>query len=144
MVIYCCGCGTDVDARLTDGREIYPHRPDLAALRFWRCPACLNYVGCHRPRERMAFEYRVQAQPFAVDGEYRPLGNIPTPELRAARRNLHEVIDSIWKGGAMSRSGVYRRIAAALGIPEYHTGEVRTMADAGRVMRIAHEIGMGR
>jgi len=30
--IWCCTCQKDVQARLTDGREIYPHRHDLAAL----------------------------------------------------------------------------------------------------------------
>lgn len=29
MKIYCTGCEEDVEARLTDGQERYPHRPDL-------------------------------------------------------------------------------------------------------------------
>ena len=28
-LIRCCGCGDKVQARLTDGSEIYPHRKDL-------------------------------------------------------------------------------------------------------------------
>lgn len=46
--IHCCGCGETVTARLTDGREIYPHRQDLSGLPFWKCDTCGNYVGCHR------------------------------------------------------------------------------------------------
>lgn len=29
QAIFCCGCGHDVQARLTEGVEVYPHRPDL-------------------------------------------------------------------------------------------------------------------
>lgn len=47
MKIYCTGCGKDVQARLTDGAERYPHRPDLYELPFWKCDTCGNYVGCH-------------------------------------------------------------------------------------------------
>lgn len=31
--IFCCGCGADVEARLTSGAEIYPHRDDTAKTR---------------------------------------------------------------------------------------------------------------
>lgn len=69
MDLYCCGCKTKVSARLTDGAEVYPHRPDLHDLPFWRCDACGNFVGCHhRTKKRTG-----------------PLGCIPTPEVRWAR-----------------------------------------------------------
>ena len=67
--IWCCGCGKEVDARLTDGAEVYPHRRDLASLPFWKCDACGNFVGCHhKTRERT-----------------KPLGCIPTPEIKDVR-----------------------------------------------------------
>jgi hypothetical protein len=69
--IYCCGCESAVQARLTDGREIYPHRPDLADLPFWKCDGCGNHVGCHHK----------------TNDRTRPLGNIPTPEIRIARKH---------------------------------------------------------
>jgi hypothetical protein len=47
MKIYCTGCEKDVEARLTDGEERYPHRPDLYELPFWKCDTCKGYVGCH-------------------------------------------------------------------------------------------------
>jgi hypothetical protein len=43
-VIHCSGCKGPVNARLTDGAEIYPHRQDLHRLPFWRCDSCGNYV----------------------------------------------------------------------------------------------------
>ncbi|NTG07102.1 hypothetical protein [Rhizobium rhizogenes] len=45
--LFCCGCQAEVSARLTDGKEIYPHRRDLHDLPFWKCDACKNFVGCH-------------------------------------------------------------------------------------------------
>lgn len=118
--IYCCGCGQDVEARLTDGREVYPHRPDLANLPFWKCDACKNYVGCH----------------WKTKDRTRPLGNIPTKELKNARQYIHRILDPIWKNGKMPRGKVYARIARELGLEEYHTAEIRTIEEARRVYTI--------
>jgi hypothetical protein len=62
QTIYCCGCKSEVQVRLTDGSEIYPHSPDLHHIPFWKCDACKNYVGCH----------------WKTKDRTRPLGNIPT------------------------------------------------------------------
>lgn len=119
-MILCCGCGEDIQARLTSGREIYPHRPDLHRLPFWMCDACGNYVGCHhKTKDRL-----------------RPLGNIPTPKLRSARNSIHRILDPIWKEGHMKRGRVYRLLSERLGIPGYHTGEIRTIEEARQVYRI--------
>ena len=64
--IFCCGCQSDVQARLTDGAEIYAHRRDLASLPFWKCDACGNFVGCHHKTKHRT----------------RPLGCIPTKEIK--------------------------------------------------------------
>ena len=93
MTLYCCGCSTDVNARLTDGREIYPHRPDLYSLPFWRCDNCKNYVGCHHKSKNRTH----------------PLGCIPTPEIKEARKKIHAIIDPMWKSGAMTRKDVTKR-----------------------------------
>lgn len=111
-VLYCCGCGADTEARLTNGAEIYPHRPDLHELPFWKCDKCGNFVGCHHKTKDRT----------------RPLGCIPTPELRSARGLAHAVIDSLWQSGGMSRTEVYAAISKALG-RSYHTGETRTVAE---------------
>lgn len=123
MEIYCCGCNGNVDARLTDGREIYPHRPDLFILPFWRCDECGNYVGCHHKT----------ANPT------KPLGIIPTPALKAARQSIHACLDPLWKGGKIGRKKLYAKISNKIG-KEYHTAELRTISEAMAVRKIVLEI----
>lgn len=59
--IFCCGCQTDVQARLTSGREVYPHRDDLASLPFWKCDGCGNTV--ERAREVYRVVTEIGARP---------------------------------------------------------------------------------
>ena len=74
---FCGSCNKA--ARLTDGREIYPHRGDLADRKIWKCDGCGGYVGCHL-------------------GTTRALGSPADAELRKARGILHEQrFDMIWK-----------------------------------------------
>lgn len=117
--MYCCGCQKEVEARLTNGSEIYPHRKDLFDLPFWKCDACGNYVGCHhKTKERT-----------------KPLGNIPTKELRNARGHIHRILDPIWQTGKMKRSVLYAKLNKELGY-KYHTAEIKTIEDARKVYRI--------
>ena len=83
----CPACGTA--ARLTDGREIYPHRPDLAEKPIWACAVCEDsYVGCH-------------------PGTEDPLGVPADAALREARQLLHRrMIDPLWQ--TADRCGEYR------------------------------------
>ena len=120
VLLYCCGCQKDVEARLTDGREVYPHRPDLLGLPFWKCVSCGNYVGCHHKTKDRT----------------RPLGNIPTKELKNARQHIHRILDPIWKSGKQPRGKLYAMIASEMGLPEYHTGEIKTIEDARKVYGI--------
>ncbi len=113
ILVWCCGCHKAVSPRLTTGQEIYPARPDLAHLPFWKCDDCRNYVGCHHKTAN-----RLQ-----------PLGNIPTAELRAARRKIHEVLDPLWQAHGMPRKKLYSRLSKLLGW-KYHTAELRTMQEA--------------
>ena len=123
-LIYCCGCSSDVNARLTDGAEIYPHRRDLASLPFWKCDACGNFVGCHhKTKQRTA-----------------PLGCIPTPEIKEARSHIHRVLDPLWKSGRFKRRELYSKIANSLGIKEYHTAELRSVEQARDAYRAILEI----
>lgn len=122
-IILCCQCGTEVDARLTSGAEVYPHRPDLKDLPFWRCDDCGNWVGCHhKTKNRTA-----------------PLGAIPSPELKRARSQIHALIDPLWKSKRIGRSELYARMSEALGW-EYHTASIRTIDEARQVYRVALEI----
>lgn len=127
MQLFCCQCKREVEARLTDGSEVYPHRPDLASLPFWKCDTCKNFVGCHHKTKDRT----------------RPLGNIPTKELKAARQHIHRVLDPIWKNGKMPRGKLYARIAIELGLAEYHTAEIRTIEEARRVYTVVQEIDRG-
>lgn len=117
--IFCCGCRADVQARLTHGREIYPHRHDLSELPFWRCDDCGNFVGCHHK----------------TSDRTRPLGCIPTPELKAARSHIHRILDPLWRSGRIKRRKLYSIIAHVIGVEEYHTAEIRSIEQAREVYR---------
>jgi len=125
--IYCCQCGHEVTARLTDGREVYPHRPDLSGLPFWRCDGCNNHVGCH----------------WKTKDRTRPLGNIATKALKNARQHIHRVLDTIWQQGRMPRGQLYARIAQELGQGEYHTAEIKSIEDARKVYAVVRDIAKG-
>lgn len=121
MTIYCCGCKTKVEARLTDGAEIYPHREDLASLPFWRCDTCKNYVGCHHKTKNRT----------------KPLGNIPTKELRNARKHIHALLDPMWKNRGKgnkkkTRTEIYAQLTEQLGWT-YHTANIRNIEEARKV-----------
>lgn len=122
MKIFCVNCNTKVEARLTDGDEIYPHRLDLADLPFWVCE-CGNYVGCHHKTEDPT----------------RPLGVIPSPELRRARQKVHKQLDPIWKSGKITRSKLYKVLSHRLGW-RYHTAEIVSVEQAHRVGKVISDI----
>lgn len=124
LTIYCCGCRGDVAARLTNGAETYPRRADLAGLPFWRCDTCGNFVGCHHE----------SSTPI------KPLGVIPTPEIKSARQYIHRILDPIWKSGRMPRGKIYAAVAQRMGTAEYHTAEIRSVEEARRVFRIVKEL----
>ena len=121
--IYCCGCEKEVIARLTDGAEIYPHRKDLKDLPFWRCDICRNYVGCHHKTKDRT----------------KPLGNIPTPDLRKARSHIHALLDPLWKRKGYDRKKLYADISEKLGW-KYHTAKIKNVEEARQVYKIVKEI----
>ncbi len=123
MEIFCTGCEKKVKARLTSGSEIYPHRLDLYGLPFWKCDQCGNFVGCHHKTE----------------DKTRPLGCIPTPELKEARKHIHRILDPLWKTEGMSRKAIYQRLSEELGW-KYHTAKLRNIEEAREVYRLVMEI----
>ena len=123
MTIYCMGCEKEVIARLTDGEERYPHRPDLATIPFWHCDNCGAWVGCHHKTKTPT----------------RPLGILATPEMFEARKAIHNLIDPIWKSGEYPRAKIYAYISRKIG-KNYHTGELRTMDEARKVWAIAADL----
>ena len=126
MKIYCVACGSKVEVRLTDGSEIYPHRPDLASLPFWKHDVCGNYVGCHHNS----------------DNPTKPKGDIPTPEVRSYRVTLHRLIDPLWQNGYIKRKHLYARMSQGMGFT-YHTGNVRDRETFEKAYAVATSIKEG-
>lgn len=123
MEIRCCGCRKDrVKARLTDGREVYPHRKDLADLPFWKCDDCRNFVGCHHKTKNRT----------------KPLGCIPTKEIKNARQHIHKILDPMWQGGWRKRSELYARISERFGW-KYHTAQIRTVEEAREIYKFIRD-----
>lgn len=92
------------EAQLVGGDMIYPHRRDLAHLRFWACLPCDARVGCH-------------------GGSTRPLGRLANTELRQAKMEAHAAFDPLWKFHTfrngyqtMTRNAAYEWLAGQLGI----------------------------
>ncbi len=123
MKIYCCACGIDVEARLTNGKEVYPHRTDLAAIPIWKCDVCKNTVGCHHKTK----------------DRHRPLGVIPTKKIQTARKLIHSIIDPLWKFDRISRNEIYKIFSKILG-RQYHTAEIRTNAEADLIVNEAKKL----
>lgn len=123
MKIYCTGCEKEVDARLTDGNERYPHRKDLYNIPFWRCDGCGNYVGCH----------------WKTKTPTKPLGCIATPEILDARKKIHSLLDPLWKSGRIRRGQAYAYVTKRLG-HEYHNGEIRTLDEARQIYTIVGQL----
>lgn len=123
MEIYCCGCGHKVDARLTDGTEIYPHRIDLKDLPFWKCDTCNNFVGCHHK----------------TSNRMHPLGCIPTPEIKNARKHIHKILDPIWQSKKMTRKEIYQYLSDKLGW-KYHTANIRSIEEGRKVYQLILDI----
>jgi hypothetical protein len=118
MEIYCCGCTKKVNARLADGKEIYSHREDLYSLPFWKCDKCNNFVGCHHKTKDRT----------------RPLGCIPTPEIKNARKHIHNILDPIWKSGKIGRKELYTRLSEEAG-RKYHTANIRSVEEAREIYK---------
>ena len=94
--VICDYCGEA--ARLTTGREVYPHRADLHGKSFYVCTPCDARVGCH-------------------PGTTNALGRMANMELRLAKMAAHAAFDPLWKTGRMKRKAAYKRLAEVLGIP---------------------------
>ena len=121
--IYCCGCKQDTEARLTDGSEVYPHRKDLYSLPFWKCDKCGNFVGCHHKTKDRT----------------RPLGCIPTQEIKAARQKIHRVLDPLWQSGKFNRKELYAKITDKFGW-RYHTAKIRSVEEAEDIFNFIKRI----
>lgn len=102
-------------ASLVGGEEIYPHRLDLWAKKFWKC-SCGAYVGCHAEG---ATVHGVRS-----DGTI-PLGTPAGPALRKLRSECHAAFDPMWKGSAefTSRKAAYAWLSKIMGF-EVHFSQL--------------------
>ena len=96
ITCYCGGKATKQSNANIYGRE---YGNGMAYI----CEDCKGYVGCHN------------------DG--RPLGTIVDKETKQLRMKVHAIIDPLWKSKKYKRKTVYKRIAEALGVNSFHTGE---------------------
>lgn len=111
----CDYCGEG--ATLVTGLVIYPHRPDLYHLRFWKCDCRNAYVGCHAKGAKIG-------NGVVSDGTA-PLGRLADSELRAWKSKAHAAFDPLWKGGELSRSKAYEFLSQKMGIDkdQCHIGQ---------------------
>ncbi len=123
MNIYCCNCTEEIDATLTNGAEIYPHRKDLKNLPFWKCTTCNSFVGCHHK----------------TSDPTKPLGVIPSEDIKRQRKFIHSILDPIWKSKVMPRRKVYSLLSEHLGYT-YHTAEIRSVEEGNKVIDIINRI----
>ena len=123
LEIFCAGCSDNVEARLTNGAEIYPHRPDLARMPFWKCDECGAFVGTHnKTRDHL-----------------KPLGFLATPEIKRWRMRIHDLLDPMWEEGLIDRGKLYAQLSKALG-HTYHTGELTNVEEAEFIYGIVMDI----
>ena len=120
MLIYCVECNKDVEANLVKGNIIYPHRSDLYNLSFYQCPTCGGYVGTHKGTEK-------------------PLGIIPSNDLRKARIMLHNKMDKLWKSGSIKRKELYNILSKEMGY-EYHNGNIKSIEESKKALKIIERI----
>lgn len=123
MKIFCCTCNEDVEAVLIHGTDCYPHRKDLASLRFYQCPVCKNFVGTHK-------------------GTDRPLGVIASAEIKKERMKIHSVLDPLWKSKKYPRKELYKQISSRLGY-DYHTANLKSIEECRKVYSIVSDIAKG-
>lgn len=98
--------------RLTTGKEVYAHRPDLYDLKFWKCTHCIDsFVGCHKPGARV----KILGYYEVSDGTL-PLGTAANAALRKMRSEAHKVFDPKWKNGRRHRGTAYAILSAMTGI----------------------------
>lgn len=126
--IYCCGCEKVIDAKLVNGDIIYPNRTDLTDLNFYKCE-CGLYVGCHKNRFNKFNDLPKQ------------LGCIPTPAIRRWRKQIHRILDPLWKNARTlkrrknARKKVYDFISNEIKC-EYHTANISSTEQAEKIFKI--------
>jgi hypothetical protein len=121
--LYCCECERKIQPIFITGETVYPNRNDLYHLPFWQCTTCFNFVGCHHK----------------TTNPTNPLGSIPNKEIKEARKEIHKILDPLWKNGSFNRKKLYRIISDKIGW-KYHTAQIKMIEEAREVYRIILDI----
>lgn len=112
MKAYCCECKKPIECELVNGDVIYPYRPDLYHLHFYKCPLCGNYTGRY-------------------DGERVVL---PTKHIRSCRYKAHRALNKIWKD-KRKKAKYYTYMSDKLG-RSFHWGEVECNEVADKALEL--------
>ncbi len=120
-MIYCCNCKKEVETEIITGDKAYPDYPFTVDGYFHKCLNCNSFVGCHK-------------------GTDKPLGCIPTDEMKNARQHIHKLIDPLWQLKKISRNKLYKLIAKELNIKQYHTAWTRSIEECRDVYRVGLKI----
>lgn len=84
-------------SKATTGKEMYPHRPDLHDLKFFKCHPCNASVGTHLKNGK-------------------PLGTLANPQTKGLRSKVHKLFDPIWRTKKMRRNQAYTWLAEQMNI----------------------------
>lgn len=57
-------------------------------------------------------------------GDNVPLGTMATHETRSLRVKAHEVLDSFWRAGIISRRELYMKLGLFFNVPDFHIGNL--------------------
>lgn len=115
--VYCCQCKDYIKPDTVKGDVIYPNYPQLREKLFYQCRTCKNYCG----RSNADFV------------------SIPTPEVRAMRKEVHDIIDPLWRGGLVGRGFVYKCMSEAMGY-DYHNSSLSNMNEARKALKAAKSV----
>jgi len=84
---------------LLTGREVYPHRPDLAGKPIYACLPCGAWAGCH-------------------PGTTKRVGRLANAHSRRLKIAAHDAFDPLWKSGRMTRKQAYAWLRQQTGLDE--------------------------
>lgn len=115
MKIYCCNCKKEIECDLVYGNKIYPHRQDLYSKAFYQCPICKEFVGTHKK-------------------DLKPLGTIPTQQLKTLRHKLHIFFEPKLKN-KKQKTKFYETISNQVGY-EFHCGNISSIEEYKKVYKL--------
>lgn len=118
--VKCLGCEKVVQGRLTNGKEVYPDKPELKRRRFYVCDTCKGFIGCHDWKKCKNV----------------PIGSIPTKELAEKRKEVFEELKPIIDAKVLSKKRLYGELGKALG-KDFNIATIETVEEADKAIKAA-------